>query len=98
MLKSAFRLVRVDPDGANRNAYRLGRFLFVEFRLMLGRRGSLWWWGLVAGVIQEIHRRLSMGTVVNSHVAAVATAGVSVTERTSYAVIGFLGWIEIPPA
>lgn len=41
-VKSAFRHVGVDPDGASRFAYRLGQF---------GWRKNTGWWGLVAKAI-----------------------------------------------
>ena len=82
-VKSAFRQVTVDPDGASCFAYRLGKFVFVDFRLQFGWRGSPGWWGLVAGAIQEAQRNMKMGMAVESPAAAAAaTEGVYVAGRT----------------
>lgn len=62
--------------GKNRFVNRLGKFLFVDFRLHFG--------GLVARVIQEAQRSLSMGTEVDSPIVAVVA-------RTAYSVAGFTG-------
>lgn len=42
--KSAFREVGVDLDNASRLAFRLGQFLFIDFRLQFRWRGSQGWW------------------------------------------------------
>lgn len=52
-VNNAFRQIPMDPDGARVCGYVLGKFLFIDFRLQFGCRGSPGWSGVISALMQQ---------------------------------------------
>lgn len=67
-------------EGPSFFAYRSGQFVLVDIPLQFDWR-SPEWWGLMAGALQDLQRRMKTETVVDSSMVA-ATSGAHVVGRT----------------
>ena len=86
-VKSAFRQILVDADGARVFGYVLGEFLFIDLRLQFGWRGSPGWWGGISAGMQHVQRNTTRASALFSPAGDRAVEHVTVAQKTGRSVV-----------